>query len=355
LNIFIYGYYGYDNTGDSAMLYALLRELPLLYPSADFIVLSRKAMQVPAVAEGRVRFVNRSIPLVIFWLLRTSLFIVGGGSHFCDYGTKKRNLWILIRLWLLFLLARLTGNRIYLINNGVGPLTTKWGRVLAKSMLHMAEKISVREEDSCETLSALGLNSAKLGFDLAALLDTTSPIAPRQNVLGVSISPAFEIYEGDKQKDLLLIDRIARAIKQNPEWKIWLFTFKGKSIFDDVSAMMELKSRLWPLGVRVIPYDSDPRQFLDKVGQCNAFIGMRYHACLYAYLRGIPLLVINYHPKCRALAEDIGLPKEAVINLNEIIGGQLPKRLKHLMYYPGRFRASLPLEKAKSRAMEGIK
>lgn len=355
MRIFIYGYYGWDNTGDSAMLYALLGELPLLYPSADFVVLSRKAVMIPAVAKGRVKFIKRNIPLVLFWLLRSSVFIIGGGTHICDYGVKKKNLRILIQLWLLFLLAWLTGNRIRLINNGIGPLTTRWGRALAKSMLRMAEQVSVRDRDSCDTLSALGLNSAKLGLDLGVLLDVPLPVTPEQKVLGVSVSPAFEIYEGDKQKDLLLIDRIARAIKQNPGWDIWLFIFKGKSLLDDVSTTMELKSRLWPLKATVIPYNPDPQQFLEKVRQCTAFVGMRYHACLFAYLNGLPQLVIDYHPKCRALAEDIGLPGKAVITLNEIMGGGLSRQLRCLMQNPGRFRAALPLEKAKSRAKEGIK
>ena len=356
MTLFIYGYYGWDNTGDDAMLYTLLEKLPLLYPSADFVVLSRKAVRVPPMVEGKVKFIPRDLLSAVTWLLKSSVFIVGGGTHIYDYGIKKQNLRILTQLWLLFLLARLTGNRVYLVNNGVGPLTTKWGRFLAKSILCMAEKISVRDRASYDTLLSLGLESrTRLGFDLSALLKTTLQTKPAKRILGISVSPAFEIYEGNREKDSLVLDQVVKAIKYNPGWDVWLFVIKGESVLDDFSATMELQGKLKPLKVTVVPYNPDTNKFLDKVGQCSAFVGMRYHACLFAYLSNLPLLVINYHPKCNALAEEIGLAKKGVISLSEILGGQLPRRLRCLMRYPGKFRAMLPLSEARDRADSAIR
>jgi polysaccharide pyruvyl transferase WcaK-like protein len=116
-----------------------------------------------------------------------------------------------------------------------------------------------------------------------------------------------------------------------------------------------LQERLKPLKyTRLIPYNPDPRQMLAQVGQCDAFIGMRYHACLFAYLGNVPLLIIDYHPKCQALAQEIDLPPQAVISLPEILDGQFQERWNNLLNSPKSFRGTLSVKIAKQRAREGI-
>jgi polysaccharide pyruvyl transferase WcaK-like protein len=82
---------------------------------------------------------------------------------------------------------------------------------------------------------------------------------------------------------------------------------------------------------------------------------MRYHSCLFAYLNSIPLLIIDYHPKCRALANEIGLPKHAVVSLEEILNGQFQDQLENLVNSPSDFCATLPISVAKTRARDGIR
>ena len=43
---------------------------------------------------------------------------------------------------------------------------------------------------------------------------------------------------------------------------------------------------------------------------------MRYHSCLFAYLRNIPFLALNYHRKISDLILDIKYSKNYIINLN---------------------------------------
>ena len=364
--VFIYGYYGWRNTGDDAMVYVLLQELSRLYPNASFAVLSRTAVLVPPPAKAKVRFIKLNPLSVLHELSRSSTFIIGGGTHIYDYGITRRNLWILLRLWLTLLLAKAFGNRIYLLGNGIGPLSTRWGKALARLICRLADHITVRDTASYAALENLGLaGRTSPAFDFSALLEpepaTSSGTSPKdRRILGISVTPAFEIYQNNKEKDSLFVDLISQGISQEfsrkSPWEVWLFTFKGESRLDDFTITRMLRERLKPLKyTRLVPYNPDPRQMLAQVGLCDAFIGMRYHACLFAYLDNVPLLIIDYHPKCQALAQEIKLAENGVISLPEIMNGQFPERLGYLMRSPDKFRAALPLNKAKAGAKAALK
>ena len=364
--VFIFGYYGWKNTGDDAMIYAILQELCASIDRAEFAVLSLVPIVIPPQARGRVRFIKPS-PVKVFWeILRSSVFIIGGGTHIFDYGVKRRVAIILCRILLLVLFSKVFGKRVYILGNGLGPLTTVWGKTLAKLICRLADHISVRDRQSYRILERWGFtDKAVLTFDPSVLIEPSPEIYGElaesdKKISGISLSPVFEIYYNNRQKDSRLVAKIARPVnewlKQNPGCEAWLFVFKGKSKDDDVLVTQLLQEQLQPPErVKLVWYDPDPAKMLARVAQCHAFIGMRYHSCLFAYLNGVPLLIIDYHPKCRALAEEIELPEHAVISLPEILDGQFQERLNNLLDSPKNFCAALPVEIARQRAMEGIK
>lgn len=363
--VFISGYYGWGNTGDDAMLYVLLQELPKSYPETNFAVLSHVPVVIPASVKDKVRFVRPAVIPALREIIKSQIFIIGGGTHIHDYGRDIRNIKILSRLLIIVTFAKISGNKVYLIGNGVGPVATKWGKALTRAICHMADNITVRDEASyhvLETLSLARANKVSLSFDLAALLvrpqETHSGGAKEsvgKKILGICVTSVFEIYYGDKERDLSLINKIARALNQwlkvMPQLQVYLFVFKDGPRDSDVHITELLKERLKPAQrVKLIPYNPDPIQTLAQVAQCSAFVGTKYHSCLFAYLSKIPLLVINYHPKCRALATEIGLPKHAVVSLAEVLNGQVGERLKNLLEHPEDFQAELPTGLARERA-----
>lgn len=363
---FIFGYYGWKNAGDDAMLYALLRELHALHSKAGVAVLCPIPVVVPPEVRSKTKFVKLS-PFAVGWeILRSSAFIIGGGSHLFDYGSNIRALIIQSRILILVLYSRLLRKKVYLLNIGLGPFRTAWGSFLTRSICYLAHYISVRDETSYRFLASLRLTSkTSLAFDSSALIEPLNEAknnlikASNKRILGVSVTPVFEIYHASRDKDVLLVDRMAEQLS---EWlakesraEVWLFVFKGESKDDDVLITRLLQERLQPAErVRLVQYDPDPRSMLAQVAYCNAFVGMRYHSCLFAYLNSIPLLIIDYHPKCRALANEIGLPKHAVVSLEEILNGQFQYQLENLVNSPSDFCATLPIDIAKKRARDGI-
>ena len=367
--VFIFGYYGWANTGDDAMLCALLQELPEFYPEAEFVVLSRIPVTTPTSIKDRVRFVKPAAIPAFWQIARSQVFIIGGGTHIHDYGKDIKNIKILLRLLIIMAFAKISGNKVYLIGNGIGPISTKWGKILTRLICCMADNITVRDKASyrvLETLELANANRASLSFDLSALLmplqETSSSDAKEsanKKILGICITPIFTIYYGDKERDLAIINEIARSVNQQltaiPQLWIYLFIFKDGPKDSDVWITKSLEERLNPPErVKLIPYDPDPRETLTQVAQCFAFVGTKYHSCLFAYLNNIPLLVVDYHPKCCALANEIGLPKHAVVSLDGVLNGQFGERLKNLIESPKDFLATLPLSLARNRARAAI-
>lgn len=365
--VFIFGYYGWKNVGDDAMLYALLQELHILNPKTEFAIPSSIPIIIPPETKSRVKFIKPSPLVVSREILKSSAFIIGGGTHLFDYGSKIRALLIQLRILTLILYSTLLRKKVYLLNNGLGPFSTAWGKFLAWLICYLADYISVRDEASYRFLTSWGFTSkSSLAFDTSALIEPLNENkgsaikTGNKKILGISVTPVFEIYYNSREKDLLLINKIAEQIndwlKRDLQLEVYLFTFKGQSKDDDVLVAKLLQGQLRPLErIKLVSYDSDPRSLLAQIALCDAFVGMRYHSCLFAYLNSIPLLIVDYHPKCRALAKEIGLAEHAVISLEEVLNGQFGERLKNLMESPKNFCATLPVELARNRAREGVK
>ncbi|MFC1898792.1 polysaccharide pyruvyl transferase family protein [Chloroflexota bacterium] len=367
--VFIFGYYGWKNTGDDAMLYVLLQELPKTFPEAEFIVLSHIPVVIPTSSKNKVRFVKPAVIPALSELLRSQIFIIGGGTHIHDYGQGIRIIKILLRLLIIVALAKLSGNKVYLIGNGIGPITTRMGRFFARIICSMSDYITARDKISYQTLGNLGLANDRhylLGFDLAALLKVEQD--KRNNLgktnsnlltLGICVTSIFAIYYCNHEKDLVLIDEIAKALNihlaKTSNLNIHLFVFKEGQKDSDVHLTQLLKKRLGNSGrVKLIPYNSDPRETLNQVTQCDLFIGTKYHSCIFAYISHVPLLVIDYHPKCSAFAKEVGLPDYAIVSLQDIIDGKFISYLNHLVNHPNEFLARLPINVAETNARNSL-
>lgn len=357
--IFILGHYGWKNTGDDAMIYALLQELYLSYPKSTFAVFSPISIVVPTETKHLVKFV-KPIPRIVFReIMKSKVFILGGGTHFYDYepGNKIKRMKIMLQMFIIILWAKLFCEKVCLVGIGIEPFSTKWGKTISIMMCKMADFISVRDTLSYNFLNEHGLGrKVTLSFDLAALLSVPSKCDYSkknmdEKVLGVSILPFFEIYHYNKEEDCKFIDELCKSLnqwlKRNEHSKIYLFVFKGKSRSDDVLITEMLQKKIGDSEkVKIVTYNPNPIEMLCNVAQCHSFVGMRYHSCVFAYLTKTPLLIINYFQKCQALAEDIGLTKDAIVSIEDVLNGKFQGKLEKLQDSPDKFIAKLPIDTA---------
>ncbi|WP_176720268.1 MULTISPECIES: polysaccharide pyruvyl transferase family protein [Methanobacterium] len=358
--IFMFGYYGWKNTGDDAMIYVLIQEFFRKYPLLEFVIVSQESLEIPVGTENFVRFIEMNPFVILKEILSSSTVLWGGGTFMYDHTNTQRQFVNLSMILALIVLSKLLKKEVYLLSIGVEPLTTRIGKFLSKSICRLSGFVSVRDSISLNTLENLGLNEIKLSFDLSALLEPRKCHKKTENkILGMSILPFFSIYHNDPEKDMLMVYEIAKALKK---WFlkdkgniIYLFTFKGKSKDDDVEITKILEEKLDQKDrVMIIPYKKDPLDSLALFSCCDAFVGMRYHSCVFAYLSDIPLLIINYFQKCGSLAEDTGMMSAALISPEDILEGKFGGYLENFMRKPEDFKAKLPTLEARSMAKEGL-
>jgi len=83
---------------------------------------------------------------------------------------------------------------------------------------------------------------------------------------------------------------------------------------------------------------------------------MRLHSCVLAYMASLPVLMLDYHPKCRGFAREVGFPPGAVVDLDQLRDtGVLTERIEALVESGGRFRAAVPPDVMAARAAENFR
>ncbi|RJS49501.1 MAG: hypothetical protein CIT03_03130 [Methanobacterium sp.] len=390
-HIFILGYYGWKNTGDDAMLYSLLNILDRIYPSTCFTITTGSKIKIPESMDNRIREVNPFQRFLFFKaLFQSSIYVLGGGTHFFDYGTRRIRIPRLLQHFLITGAMKLRGKKCYFLGIGVEKPNNWWGKFLIKNTCKMADLIVVRDSLSEETLQDMGVDTKTYqSLDLSLLLsegifNKDSQLNPLINktkkepyllkkdytldktnlksrvTMGVSILPFYHIYDPKNEKDDLLVEKIARALNK---WMadshlhhLKLFIFNGQPPHDDIQIthslfeLLDFKNR-----VEIIPYNPDPLYILNEISTCSSFIGMRYHSCLFAFINNLPLLIIDYAPKNMAMARDVGLNSKACISLEEVLSGGMDEKIQEIQLNPHDFQPSLKLEEAQKKALNWLK
>jgi polysaccharide pyruvyl transferase WcaK-like protein len=360
--IFIFGHYGEKNTGDDALIYVLLQEIYKVYPNINCSIISSRELFVPPQTKDKIKIIKPSLIPVFREIMRSSIFIMGGGTQIYDYGKKFERLTVLSELLIITLWAKIFCDKIYFWNIGLESFKTTMGKFISKNICKLADFISVRDEYSCLILKDLGIKNIELSFDSAVLLPPLNNNKPRFNkieIIGLSLLPFYEIYQDKPEIDSILTNQIACTLnewlKQNSNNKLHLFIFKGKSRSDDHKITHDLKEKIENIEqLEIIEYKPNPLVTLREINKCDMFIGMRYHSCLFAYIVRAPLLIISYFHKCDALADEIILPKRAVILIEEVLNGKFGEIFSFVLNNKEDFIGSLPISKAKKKSIKGL-
>ena len=348
------GYYGMRNVGDDVLLYVTLAEMASLDRYARFTVVSELPETVPCGA--RVRLVAGGHRL---WNVRQMLghdvWLFGGGGLLQD--ESPRAVEHLNRLGRSARLVRLLGRRVALVGVGVGPLRTMEGRAAARRLLERANFVTVRDEESRGLAAAVAPDvSVQVAGDLAFLLPrhmapTVSARPAGVSTLGLSLLPHARSIGQDERTDAERAGAMVKALREvldrHCEWRVVLFEFfSGSQEYGDARMLRALQEQLG-LGERVtyLPYSGDLGAVYANLAACDAFAGMRFHACLLAHAAGVPCLMLAYHPKSESLAARLRLCPEAVAPLPVLQDPRaLASRLEALLTDSAKFRPSVPLE-----------
>lgn len=152
MKVLLSGYYGFDNAGDDAVLFAIVQALREVMPDVDITVLSNQPEKTAE--QFGVHAVDRwgktSLPKAV---KNCDVLISGGGSLLQDVTSKNGILYYLG----VIKLAQMMRKKVIVYAQGIGPVNEPRNRALVAKILNKVQAITVRDMDSRRELMEMGV------------------------------------------------------------------------------------------------------------------------------------------------------------------------------------------------------
>lgn len=303
------------------------------------IVLSQNPHKTRALYQ--VGAIHRLNPfLIIYRMMRASIFISGGGGLLQDSSGKGYS--ILYYGGLLFF-ARLLKIPSMIYAQGIGPIKKSINKKLLKWILPKVNLITVRDEQSKDILKELGINdhSITVNADPSFLLkeeeipeDITikyklnqQEMSEKKIIIGIVIRNCSEI-EQDYHRKVMQFAEIADYLIENYQANLFFIPFQ---YFSDHTFMREIIEKMkFASFVNCIEEELHPGQILSLYSKFTFIIGMRFHSILFAAMMDKPFIAINYDPKVRYFVYSLELP-ELLIDLSQISVKNIDFKLQYII------------------------
>ncbi|OBZ07919.1 polysaccharide pyruvyl transferase CsaB [Bacillus sp. FJAT-27264] len=358
--IVISGYYGFQNSGDEAVLQSILNALQKQSAatgvSIDPVVLSiapewtTANYGVKSVHRMKLKEVRKAIS-------ESSGLISGGGSLLQDVTGSKT-----IPYYLgIIKLAQWMGKPTFIYAQGIGPVNRKLFHPLIKSVFRKCAYISVRDEQSRQLLHTMGLGGKTVEVVPDPVMGLSLPeeqggqatdVAARKfadaaaksssaytedseagsevslPVVGISV----RYWEGDRAELKAIAGGLLKAAEKTPlHFKFLPFHHPpdneaSRYVMDQLKDVRSKGSK-----ISICEDALHPLQMLREVEGCDVLIGMRLHSLIYAAGRRVPLIGISYDPKIDHFLERIHCkPVGATVSLDsEKVASQVLELLKN--------------------------
>lgn len=328
--VIISGYYGYGNSGDEAVLHAILQSLRKECEKAGIsvapIVLSINP-QATSLMHG-VKAIHRfNIRQILKNIRRCDGLISGGGSLLQDITGRMTIPYYLS----VIKLAQWFGKPTFIYAQGVGPIETKSFYPFIRYIYRNCEYISVRDRESGELLQEIGIDPARIDI----VSDPAMGIAAgsRTDSRDAAVHTAGDVHEpgdshhadsADAERPMLIgvsvrfwhphredLQRLAAALTMildaEPRARLRFLPFH---LPNDTEASRYVIEQLRPEHRERADIYSEavyPQEMLEQVSRCDLLIGMRLHSLIYAAANGVPLLGISYDPKIDHFLNQLGM------------------------------------------------
>ncbi|MGI5979077.1 MAG: polysaccharide pyruvyl transferase CsaB [Oscillospiraceae bacterium] len=304
--VVIIGAYGMGNSGDDAILEAIVGELRRIDPFLPITALSRRPK------ETRERYSVESlhmfdIPGFRRVLKGTQLYLSGGGSLIQNV-TSRRSLW-----YYLYTIsqAKKRGNRVMMYGCGIGPIADERDtRRVCRILNENVDVITLRESASLRELQRYGVTKPVMAVTSDPAL--TLPEAPSDIVdaelekFGLAPDGAYICFSvrgwtGFDEKARVFAaaaDYTAETLGLTPVFMLINRDEDGPAT-DLVRSLMKAKAP-------VIDGERNSSLTIGLLARMKAVVSMRLHGLIFAASQGIPLVGVSYDPKVTAFLESIG-------------------------------------------------
>jgi len=328
-DIAILGYYGFRNSGDDALLQAMINSLRKEKPDVSINVLSSNPRETKR--HYKVESTNRyNIFKVIKTIKMSRLFILGGGSLIQDGTSTKSLLYYL----LITKFAKKAGCKVMLYANGIGPVFKKANRRRAAKVLNSVDLITLREDDSALELKNMGVGVPKIlvTADPAFAINNVNEFAAEEILKGagiedgkpyacISVRKWKNAPENFNELCAKMADYIAEKYGITPLFIPMQYPYDA-SVGRNIVMAMKKK------GV-FISRRLDLSTMLGLVAKSEMVISVRLHMLIYATMQAVPCIGIAYDPKVSSFQKYLGQPY--YIDPRALLGGDYKAMIDECM------------------------
>ena len=318
--IMISGYYGFNNTGDEAILKSMVKAFKEKMPQIKIVVLSHSPLQTSQAYQ--VKGIERLHLIdIIHNLENTNLFISGGGGLLQDSTGKG---WSILYYLGLILLAKIIKVPVMIYAQGIGPVNKQINKRLMKWILNKVDLITVRDTSSKELLENLGVVKPSIYVNsdpvfllkkknINHIIDSYPYIQALINsenrpLIGISVRE----YKSSGSDSKRIFAQAADYLIENYKAKIIFIPFQFDEdvhISEEILSLMKNKAEI--LKVRL-----EPEELVSVMSRLSLVVGMRFHSIIFSSMANIPFIALSYDPKVKYFVEDLRL-SELLLEIDE--------------------------------------
>ncbi len=296
------GYYGFNNSGDDALLLALINDLKEQKNDVRVAVLSSSPMQTKK--RYKVDAFKRMSPVSVPRLFRQSHILLSGGGSLIQDETSSKSLWYYLYI---IALAKKCGMKVMQIASGIGPVTGKLNRKLTGRILNNnVELITLREEKSYDEIKSMNIKvPVEVTSDPAISLEGESKkrveeifcqnSIPQDEYICVALrewKAACPDFEANMAKAL---DYVYEKYNKN-------IVFIPMQFPADLAISKSIASKM-KNEAYVIQTPVSIRDTIGVIGNSSLVVAMRLHSLVYAVSCGVGIIAVKYDPKIDGFME----------------------------------------------------
>ncbi len=354
----IVGYYGKKNLGDDALLLAstwatqnILNNNDLTCTASDAIDLVNFKQPKPTL-QSTQKFPghNRLLQYRLAW--QSKQIVLGGGSvlHSAHDLNIKR---LMLKLSSKSQKTSTLSKQHMAVGVGIEAFVNEQAKLACKNFLNECPFIGVRDEKSYQRAKQLAPKAnVAMTFDLAPtllchqdLIDHKQQLkqdARQQqnhcaeqrfgiaiNLCSVPVDGLGNVNVAAEQKRVLQYAKLICKLLETTQEHITLISLNAepmgatKRLNDDdllakvrSNVTIKLADTSLVKRLHLIKYHPDPINFIKILSTFKVVIAMRLHGAILSYIGKTPVIVVNYHDKCKAWCDQVLISSQYRVNLD---------------------------------------
>ncbi|MFC4402895.1 polysaccharide pyruvyl transferase CsaB [Gracilibacillus xinjiangensis] len=307
MHVVLSGYYGFNNEGDEAILTAIIQSLREINQGIDLTVLSNDPRSTAS--KHQVQAVNRWKLKDVSNALKTADGLISGGGSLLQDKTSMKSVPYYSGIMRI---AKWHKKPVFVYSQGIGPVDHPISKWIVKSTLNKVDQITVRDHDSQQLLTSLGLKKDSIivpdpvfGLDARTF---SSKWVERAGITG----PFVTVSVRDWPSDQPFKERIAGCLDGlvSEGYSVVFVPFHGEEDYQtskEVAGLMDKDSY-------VMTADIPMEEKIAVIRESALLIGMRLHSLIFASIVYTPFVALSYDPKVDSFAKLMDQPVGGHVN-----------------------------------------